>query len=330
MSSGISIPYHLRQNKAVERALFIYLLRKLNKVTNISDYQYIGFGGPFLEDFKHLHRELKINNMISLEINENVRKRQIFNKPISCVNFLDKATCSSDFIAQHNFDKKTIIWLDYVSFKDIPNQLSDIFSLVSKLSNKDILKITMNANPANLGKPESTSSQSLPTYRYEKIKELLTEDYCPYAIKETDITPKHFPNVIIQSIHRAILKGLNGNNNIKFLPLSNFCYSDGQQMITLTGILIDPEEEYHLINNAKLQEWPYFNSSWEKHNYIDLPALSTKERLFIESYLPEASHEDIINELGYWIGDKERDAKESMKNFVDYYRTTPWFGRVIL
>ncbi|WP_387554565.1 O-methyltransferase [Photorhabdus sp. RM126S] len=61
-------------------------------------------------------------------------------------------------------------------------------------------------------------------------------------------------NIIIKSIQRAILKSLNGDNNIKFLPLSNFCYSDGQQMVTITGILIKPEEEDNLINNAKLLE----------------------------------------------------------------------------
>ncbi|WP_374048756.1 O-methyltransferase, partial [Escherichia coli] len=36
MSTGGSIPYHLRQNKAIERNLFIESLRRLNNYTNIS------------------------------------------------------------------------------------------------------------------------------------------------------------------------------------------------------------------------------------------------------------------------------------------------------
>ncbi|WP_368860746.1 O-methyltransferase [Vibrio cincinnatiensis] len=127
MSTGTSIPYHLRPNKAVERGLFIQSLRKINKYLNISDYRYIGFGGPFLEDFKALHHELKISDMVCIEVNENVRRRQQFNKPLSCIDFLDRACSAKDFINEHDFDKKSIVWLDFVSFKDLSHQLSDVY-----------------------------------------------------------------------------------------------------------------------------------------------------------------------------------------------------------
>ncbi|MGT0148893.1 O-methyltransferase [Vibrio metschnikovii] len=71
------------------RGLFIQSLRKINKYLNISDYRYMGFGG-LRGDFKALHHELKISDMVCIEVNENVRRRQQFNKPLSCIDFLDR------------------------------------------------------------------------------------------------------------------------------------------------------------------------------------------------------------------------------------------------
>ena len=65
--SGERVPYHLRPNKFVERALFVELLSHINAVHPIADYVYVGFGGPYLEDFKILHQHFGIKNMLSLE-----------------------------------------------------------------------------------------------------------------------------------------------------------------------------------------------------------------------------------------------------------------------
>jgi hypothetical protein len=58
MSTGGSIPYHLRQNKAIDRNLFTDLLSRIGRYKNISDYTYYGFGGPYMEDFKVLSRSV--------------------------------------------------------------------------------------------------------------------------------------------------------------------------------------------------------------------------------------------------------------------------------
>ena len=91
--SGGAVAYHLRENKAIERGLFIELLTRVGRVANISDYTYIGFGGPFLEDFKALHASLRIAKMISIEMDENVCKRQAFNRP---ADFIEIEKCTSN------------------------------------------------------------------------------------------------------------------------------------------------------------------------------------------------------------------------------------------
>jgi len=164
MSSGSTIPYHLRQNKAVERVLFEEQLKLVStwleslEATPIEKYRYIGFGGPFLEDFKSIHRNLKIEDMTSIEYDENTLKRQEFNKPISCINLLDEPMNSSEFISEDQFLKESILWLDYVNV-DYISQLNDIKNAVEKMSEFDILKVTFNSNVANLQQQGSGSIQ---------------------------------------------------------------------------------------------------------------------------------------------------------------------------
>jgi hypothetical protein len=90
-----TIPYQLRHHKAIDRSLFVNLLRKLDRYINInvSEYRYVGFGAPFLEDFKSMHVEFGITKMDCIEYNQNAYSRQEFNNPYSFVK-LHKKKCS--------------------------------------------------------------------------------------------------------------------------------------------------------------------------------------------------------------------------------------------
>lgn len=79
MSSGSSLPYRLRQNKSVDRELFLGLLGRLAATLKLEDYQYVGLGGPFLEDFRLIHARLGLKDLVCIEAEENVHKRQLFN-----------------------------------------------------------------------------------------------------------------------------------------------------------------------------------------------------------------------------------------------------------
>lgn len=328
MSSGTSIPYHLRPNKAVERGLFIHSLRKLNNFFNISDYCYIGFGGPFLEDFKVLHHELKIKDMICIEIDDNVRLRQQFNKPLSCINFGDNACSSTKFINDYTFDKQTIVWLDYVSFNDLYQQLSDVNRLLNNLSHGDIFKITLNANSANLGSINDTSI--LMEYRLEQFKKLITSDYEPHDITEESMHSREFPNALLKALKRAIAKGMMSSTRLEVIPISAFVYEDGQKMLTVMGVVINKNTKSDFIQKSRIESWPYYSKDWQKPINITLPALSARERLLVEQMLPDSNYDDIRRALGFYIGSAERPAKEQMESFISYYRSFPWFGKVVL
>ncbi len=329
MSSGGSIPYHLRQHKAVERNLFIELLRKLNNYINISDYVYIGFGGPFLEDFKQLHTALKITRMISLELDDNVHLRQKFNMPISCVDIGEQPENSDEFITRYDFDEPSLIWLDYAIPADLNKQLNEIANLISKLKPKDIFKITLNANPDSLGRDYKSPDPK--PFRLEKLKTRLTEDYCPVGLEVDDVSFKRYPPVLLKAIQRAINVGLSGRKDIQVQPLATFIYKDGQQMLTFTGIILpnSKEDREFFLEKSRIQAWPFFEGSWDAIKNISIPTMSLRERMFIEERLPAGTELQIKEQLGFYLGEDEDEASEHLQNFIEYYKVVPWYSKVL-
>ena len=77
MSTGSSLPYRLRPNKAVDRELFLSLLMRLAPKFALERYHYVGLGGPFLEDFRMIHGRLGIAKMTCIETEEQVHKRVV-------------------------------------------------------------------------------------------------------------------------------------------------------------------------------------------------------------------------------------------------------------
>ncbi len=326
MSTAGSIPYHLRQNKAIDRNLFVDLLTRMGRFSNISDYRYVGFGGPFLEDFKHFHGALRISKMLSLEIDENVFSRQKFNRPLSTVELIHKS--SSDFLNEYDFDtsENFIVWLDYAN-TDIGTQLAETQRLVEKLGHSDLFKITVNANPASLGDTSDIKEQR--RYRAEVARQRLAE-YGPAKISEDDVTFKNYPSLLLKALINAAKHGLAGDRNLVVVPLTSFSYSDGQQMLTFTAILLEKKEEESFFQTTRLRHWPFYNGNTETPKAISVPAFSTKERVHIESMLPGATAEEIIGNLNYYIGQNEKSSKTELENFISFYRLFPWYSKVVL
>lgn len=325
MSLGGTIPYHLRQNKAIDRSLFIDLLSRINRYRNISDYTYVGFGGPFLEDFKFLHSALRIKSMISLEIDANVARRQQFNQPLSCIDILHQS--SGDFLVAHEFLTPHIVWFDYAVPRDLPIQLAETQTLVASLTAGDIFKITVNASPEPLGRPGP--GIDLREHRARCAQERLA-GYGPAVIDPVDISTANYPKLLLHAIFSAAKRGVEGDRRLYVQPLSAFVYKDGQQMLTATAILLNHSEMQPFLSATRLDHWPYINMDWEAPFPISIPDLSAKERLHIESLLPDCQPAEILNSMGYFVGVDEEDADGLMRNFVNYYRLSPWFSRVLM
>jgi hypothetical protein len=144
------------------------------------------------------------------------------------------------------------------------------------------------------------------------------------------VATKNYPKTLLAAIMSAAKHGLAGDPSLVVQPLAAFVYSDGQQMLTVTGILLHENEIQNFLEQSRLPFWSFFNPKCIEPTSISVPVLSTRERVHIESLLPEAGADDIQKALDYYTASTEKISKEEMGNFVNFYRMFPWYSRVVL
>ncbi|OQY55323.1 MAG: hypothetical protein DRR08_13990 [Candidatus Parabeggiatoa sp. nov. 2] len=321
--SGSQLPYHLRPNKAIERQLFIELLLKINRIRTLSDYVYIGFGGPFLEDFKLIPAYFDNKRMISLEIEPHTYQRQLFNKPLACIECLNMS--SGDYIDSYSLKENAIIWLDYVEPKKLPDQLSEFQSLLEQIRHYDVVKITLNANPDSLG-DKGTTPEAKKKHRFLVFKSRVGKLLPPEV--DAQIDKEQFGQVlcgVLKNAAQTQIQTRKDSQNYIFQPLTAFVSSDGpHQMLTLTGILLDQNELKDFMDLTTIGQWTYAIKEWGPP--IHVPTLTLREKRFIDQYLPH----DIHNQMSFTFDPNPQKSLEMLENYIKYYRYYSYFSKIIV
>lgn len=334
--SGGWLPYHLRKNKAIDRAIFMEFLSKLNSYKPLSGYGYIGFGAIHLEDFKLIHSMFNINDLTCIEIDKIIHERQRFNLPLACINL--EPSSSDSYIANFFPEKNYIVWLDYANPRQLKQQLNEFFALLQKMNPYDVVKITLNANPNSIIDEKqyriikkTLNENYQPEELYEKrlndIKEKLDE-YFPQKIDSSMMNKKKYPSVLCKALELAAESALNGTNNL-FIPISSFVYSDSEnQMLTFTGSIINSTVKDEFVTKLDLLKWDYSCDSWGPPQIIDIPDLTLKERLTIDTFLPCENPDEIVGSLNIKFDPNDEKSLEKLKNYIRYYRHYPFFSKV--
>ena len=312
--------YHLRPNKNIDRRLFIQTLIGLNKVHNISDYQYTGFGSYLFDDFKLLHDTLNISNMISLERDPNEFKRAEFNKPYNCIEI--KNIGSTEYISGLMIDDGThsIFWLDFVSPSELGKQIADYASLLDRLNPYDIVRITLNANPSSLGK--SITPDLLHETRLTALKEMIPYQYFPETICAEHVTTEQYPLSLLKILKKVTVQLLTDTppySSNFMLPLFSSIYADGQQMLTFTGIVLDSHDKEATIRES-LKSYEHNTFSWDDPCKIEIPALSVREITELNKLLPNPEiREQLVEKFSFIFPEQKGQAVDSYLSFYKYY-----------
>lgn len=326
--SGGSIPYHLRPNKAIDRYAFLELLSKIDRSSSISQYKYIGFGGHSLEDFKYIHSRFGLGNMLSIEEDADVYNRQKFNQPHNCIDCLQQS--SSQFIDEFQRTQETIIWLDYMKPKELRKQIEEFQATISKLELLDIIKITVNSHAASyVPSQEDMKSLELKSARISYLKTVLGDIFPPAEVTVDMMTEKRFPEALNLVLKYAANLAMLGQNDIYFQPLTAFSYADGQQMLTVTGIILERNEKQGFLDKTNIDKWELSNIDWKPPRRINVPDLTIKERLHIDSRLPNSEAKTIQDELGFLFDSKKSVSLEMLETYVLFYRQSPYFSRIV-
>lgn len=331
--SGASIPYHLRPHKSVDRRLFLDLLTRFERWIPLAEYVYVSMGAYPLEDHKLIHRHLGITRLIAFDLEAAIVARQKFNKPLETCHCLHRK--SGDLIS--NLDsilrdcsfsepKGIIVWLDYTNPAQLGHQIREFESLLDKLRAGDLVRVTINAQPNALVEPQAPGANPLLAVekrerQFQNLKSRIGE-FLPSETLPDDMTHDGLPLAIAKSFGAAALKALPISGENTFCPLSITRYADGEQMLSITGAVVTRDDKDALLERLDMKTWPFASSDWSTIHHLLVPALTVRERLFLEKGIMSKSPKELVSELGFEAA-ANIQIEEFLESYKNYYRFYP-------
>ncbi|MCT9127678.1 O-methyltransferase [Cupriavidus gilardii] len=317
MSAGSSLPYRLRPNKAVDRELFLSLLMRLAPKLSLEKYHYVGLGGPFLEDFRLIHGRLGIDKMTCIETEEQVHKRQLFNRPIASIECVHKSL--EDYLDETNLDSPAIIWFDYTEPRGITSQIERFARTIGAVPIGSILRVTLNANPSSLGRPDGNLSEAeLMEWRLQAFQRRLGALF-PSGLIADGMKQENFGKSLLHALKLAVEKEVLSFRDRRIVWALATHYADGQAMVT-AALVVCQKDDKSIEESVKAWE---FHATTDAPHRVDLPALSTLERLTMES------NDDAEAKMGFELPTSNM-GENPFEVFKKFYRIYPHFSRVEL
>lgn len=331
--------YHLRPNKAVDRLIFVEILRAFELLYPLDNHVYIGFGGPFLEDFRLLAQVFPKLELISIENDEETLKRQLSH------------LCSSRMTALHSTfeqflatnlpsDQPVVVWADYTDMKR--ECLVEAADIARRVTPGSVYKITVRAESPvpgilNLGRRRLKKIPKNKRTAFEKFcsdyRDRMAVDDISFGhswFTWEGFSDSGFPELLFKMI-RAVVEG-SCSHPKTFIPLHACKYSDGTIMLSLTGMFCLDDEREKIVNHFK-SNCPVSCVSDCRVEEIDVPVLTTKERLSLDRILPTSCCDGkvCVEKLGYLIDgdDSEAASVRKMGQYEKFYRLYPYFGRLV-
>jgi hypothetical protein len=341
LSKSFHPAYHLRPNKAVDRFLFMELLKALDARCSLRSHTYIGLGGPYLEDFRLFAHDFPAMHLISIEKDHQTHLRQKFHQCSANMDFFPGTM--GEFL-QDRFPSATpvVVWADYTDVsRECMSELSDI---VRQAVPSSVLRITVRAET-----PVPEQLRIADNFRYppqvprgkksgfEKIRDQYQRGMAIEGIvfpgkwfDWNEFSVDQFPAMLDRMI-RHVAEGSCVPPKA-FLPLHSVKYSDGTIMLSVTGIICMEEEKADLVQHFR-DRTPTCGGTPDSLETIDVPALTARERLHLERLLPTERPDGAVSMKGlsYLIeGDEsEVESMAKMAQYERYHGLYPLFGRVV-
>lgn len=316
--------YHLHPNKAVERFVFIEAIKRLDRLSTegLKVYTYYGLGGPFLEEFRLLYEHCPDIGMVSIERNLETYKRQSFHLPSSRVRLVRDNMAS--FIAQFSPGNiKSVIWLDYTNLRY--SCFEDFAALLGMVQEMSMIKVTLRCEP---GDYDAIGKACIGNDKAKEFRSTFEKVLPPNAAGPPR-NLKKFAVYLQEMLRVAVGQALppTASPPLTFVPVSSFYYEDVNGMFTLTGVVCDKGSREKVEQNYA--DWEYANFNWGTPTLIDVPVLSTKERLHLQRFLPLRSMtgNTLRHVLGYKIDKGARKTEASLEMYAKFHKCSPYFLR---
>jgi|GEM_PF-792685 len=338
-------PYHLRHNKAVDRFLLVELLKRLDRVEHdfTENACYCGFGGPYLEDIRLIHENFPKMRLCSVEIDQSVLDRQKFLAPCKGIELIPGDYKSIFDKHSDIFDSNAVVWLDYIGFE--PRVIEDFTTTINTFQRTSVLRVTVEADYEKYKRKKyKGDSKSNP---FDKFRENFG-DFFPASMDNEPKDDNEFVGLVREILLKAAYQVLPTSSGSAFVPIMSTFYSDSTIMYSLTGIVYVTKNPLSLAEvrdrvNSSLSQWDFANELKCEDKtpiIIDLPYLTTKERLHLQKFLPCNEKDDpgeiLFKELKYAITTKletqtqnenDEQTKNLLRSYAKFYRYYPYVIR---
>jgi Putative O-methyltransferase len=200
--------------------------------------------------------------------------------------------------------------------------------LLGKVAANSLIKITLQAEPSEYyGKVEQSGGKEARDVREYKIREFRRkfERVLPTPSAYPPVKSEDFAYLVQEMLQIASQKALPSALSLMFQPLSSFYYSDGTNMFTLTGAVCARSDAVAV--RHCFDDWAFRNLNWGKPKEINVPVLTTKERLHIQHLLPcTANAGKVLRQaLGYLIDRDKQVTEAKLEQYADFHRYFPYF-----
>lgn len=308
------------------------LLSRLERWQVLERHAYVSMGAYPMEDHKLMHRLFGLTRLVSFDLDEETVKRQMFNRPLGscvclCLSSGDVVRDIEGVLNQASIVDHSgiIVWLDFTAPGRIGEQIREFHDLLDGLAENDIVRVTVNANVSSLG--ESTvdedgrriDAERLRKIRFDCLSERIQE-YLPSDSVASTLTNAEYPRILAKSFGVAAAKAFPFTDRRVFEPISIVTYADGQQMLSITGVVLDRNERDRFYDRTDIKSWPFFVSDWKDLHRLVVPDLTYRERLFLEQQMMNPSESSVFDQMGFTLG---FDPKKFLQDYRKYYRFYP-------
>jgi hypothetical protein len=280
--------YALRPAKHIERWMIVDACRRLDRCEPVRNYEYVGFGSFEFVDFELVHRELGIDRMVSIESQTSIHERCRFNLPFDSIEFIPAraSACLPDLL--DDVATRRLIWLDYTDplSREV---LQDVSTCLRKLVSGSMLIVSVNAHPPR--KPENTcecvDGTEETTPRLNELGRQVGADRVPPDVEEDGLAKWGYADVQHRILTTAVPDALARRSaRASWLQLFHLRYSDGAQMLTWGGLVVDEDDETRW--KEAFSGLTQCRDEAQEPLMISVPVLTSKEAICLNRLLPAA------------------------------------------
>jgi hypothetical protein len=281
------INFNLRPAKRIERKLVAEALTCIYRYDTPRRFGYVGMGSFYFSDFVLFHRLFGLERMISIEMDRSNENRFTFNKPYDCIEMAWGSTTEQLPSLAIFSERPVICWLDYYSTLT-GSVIGDVQTVLQRAQPGSALLVTLNSRPidskARLRKFEEELAADT---RRLGDKELLGQGARGLAQFMSEIL-----NASIESTVADMNAGRVTKDKIEVRQIVYMAYQDGDPMVTIGWLVLDPEQASKLDASPSVLDAPGVSLQGGGLMEVRAPVLTFREIAHLKSILPNGSASD--------------------------------------